>query len=767
MSGSILGAAVKRSEDPRFILGRGTYVPNQHVPGALFLVPVRSTIPHGALNSVETTLAAEMPGVVAIYTAGDLDVGPASPGVRGIDRAFSRPPIAGDTVRFAGEIVAVVVAESERQGVDAAGMVFADIDPLPAVTSARGALEDDAPVLHRDVGTNVALEVGPDSVADLFDGADRVVRTKIHNQRLAAVPLETNSALAIPHDDRLEVRAGSQNIFGHRIVISRSLGIDREALHAVVPDMGGGFGAKFYSYPEQILVGAIARKLGVPVRWHETRRDNLVGMTHGRAQDIDVEVGVKDDGTIVGLRVDVIQDVGAYPLFGAYLPTWTMLMAVGPYAIPRVSAGYKSVVTNTTPVHAYRGAGRPEATHLLERTIDVVAAELGLDPAEVRRRNFIQPDQFPYTTPSGAEYDTGEYEAALDLALEKAGYTELRKEQQRRRDAGERLQLGIGISSYVEITAPEGSPQEWAEVEIDESGGATIRVGTSGHGQGHETAFAQLVTSLTSIPMDRISFVQGDTDKVPRGAGTGGSRSLQLGGSAVYRATEEVLVKARRIVADELEAAAEDIVVTDDGTLGVAGVPGSGLTWGEVAAIAAEPDGLSEEEPGLAAALVFEQGYPTFPFGTHVSVVEVDTVTGDVDLVRHIAVDDCGTVLNPLLVAGQVHGGFAQGAGQALWEHVRYDEDGNPLSGNLTSYLVPTAESLPSVERGIMETATPYNPLGAKGIGEAATIGSTPAIHNAVMDALAPFGVRHLDMPLTAARVWEAIQDAEHARRRR
>ncbi len=758
MSGSILGAAVKRAEDPRFLRGEGTYIPNHLVDGAHYLVPVRSSIPHGRLNGVDTSFAADMPGVVAVYTAADLELNPTSPGVRGVDRGFSRPPIAIDAVRFAGEVVAVVVAETERQGVDAAGMVFADIDPLPVVTSVRAALAPDAPVLHPEAGSNVALSHAAEPVPGLFDGADRVIRTTIENQRVAAVPLETNSALAIPHDDRLEIRVGSQNIFGHRIVISKGLGIDRDTLHAIVPDMGGGFGAKFYSYPEQIIAGAVALQLGVPVRWHESRRDNMVGMTQGRAQEIDVEMGVRSDGTVVGLRIDVIQDVGAYPLFGAYLPTWTVLMASGPYAIPQIEAGFTSIVTNTTPVHAYRGAGRPEATHLLERTLDIVAAELGLDPAEVRRRNFISPDQFPYATPTGAEYDTGDYERALDMALDAVGYADLRHEQAARRNSGDARQLGIGISSYVEITAPEGSPQEWAEVEIDDEGGATIRVGTSGHGQGHETAFAQLVSGLTNIPMERIAFVQGDTDKVARGAGTGGSRSLQLGGSAVYRATEQVVAKARRIVADRLEAAEEDIVVTEDGRLGVAGVPDSGMSWGEVAAIAAEPDALSEEEPGLAATLVFEQGYATFPFGTHVSVVEVDTVTGDVKLVRHVAVDDCGTVLNPLLVAGQVHGGFAQGAGQALWEHVRYDEDGNPLSGNLTSYLIPTAGSLPFVERHVMETATPYNPLGAKGIGEAATIGSTPAIHNAVIDALAPFGVRHIDMPLTAARVWEAIR---------
>ncbi len=759
MAGSILGAAVKRAEDPRFLRGEGTYIPNHRVDGALFLAPVRSQLAHGTLNSVDTSFAADFPGVVAIFTATDLEITPTSPGVRGVDRAFSRPPLATDTVRFVGEIVAVVVAETEREAVDAAGMVFADIDPLPVVVGSRDAVSADAPILHPAVGTNVAYAAEAEEVPGLFDDADVVVRASIHNQRLAAVPLEPNSAMAIPHDDRLEIRMGSQNIFGHRYLVARALGLDRENVHAIVPDMGGGFGAKFYAYPEQILTAAVAMRLGAPVRWHETRRDNLLGMCHGRAQDIDLEVGTTTDGRVVGLRVNVLQDAGAYPVFGVFLPEWTKVMATGPYAIPKAEFGFQSVVTNTTPVHAYRGAGRPEATHYLERAMDLVAAELDLDPIEVRRRNLIPSTNFPYTTPMGAEYDSGDYVATLDEALRIAGYDDLRKEQQRRRDAGDPVQLGIGVSCYVEITAPEG-PQEWAEVEVHIDGSATARVGTSGHGQGHETAFAQIVSAQTGIPIEMIRVEQGDTDRIARGAGTGGSRSLQLGGSGVFRATEQVVEKAKRIVADGLEAAPHDVVVTDEGVLGVAGVPGATMTWAEVALIASDPQGFAEEEPGLAAQLVFDQGKPTFPFGTHISVVEVDTTTGAVRLVRHVAVDDCGTVLNPILVAGQVHGGFAQGAGQALFEEFAYDADGNPLSGTLMSYLIPTADTLPAVERGSTETPTPYNPLGAKGIGEAATIGSTPAVHNAVIDALGPYGVRDLDMPLTPSKVWTAIQAA-------
>jgi len=759
MAGSILGAAVKRAEDPRFVRGEGSFLANHHVAGALHMAAVRSPIAHGRIVGIDSSLAAVMPGVVGVYTAADLEVSPAPPGVGSIDRIFSRPALATDTVRFVGEVVAVVVAETAAQAEDAAGAVFADIDPLPVVVTPQRALAPDAPLLFPEAGSNVAYAEPAEPVSGMFDDADVVVRITIANQRVAAVPLEPNAAIAIPHDDRLEIRVGSQNVFAHRILLARAIGIDRTEVHALVPDLGGGFGAKVYTYPEQVLAAALARKLGVPVRWHETRRENLVGMTQGRAQTVDIEMGATRDGRVVGVRADVVQDVGAYPLFGAYLPVWTRTMACGPYAIPRAELGFRSVVTNTTPIHAYRGAGRPEATFFLERGMDLLAGELGLDPVELRRRNLIGADRFPYTTPTGAVYDSGDYAAALDEALRIAGYAELRTEQERRRRDGDPGQLGVGVCCYVEITAPEGS-HEWAEVEVHDTGRATARVGTSGHGQGHETAFAQIVSGLTGIPQELITLEQGDTDRIARGAGTSGSRSLQIAGSGVYRATEEVVAKAKRIVAERLEAAVDDIVVTGDGRLGVAGVPGATMTWAEVATIASDPEGLAADEPGLAAQLVFDQGVATYPFGVHVSVVEVDTVTGSVRLVRHIAVDDCGTVLNPLLVAGQVHGGFAQGAGQALFEHVAHDQDGNPLTATLMSYLIPTAGSLPSVERGVTETPTPHNPLGAKGIGEAATIGATPAIHGAVMDALAPLGIRHIDMPLTSSRVWEAIRAA-------
>ncbi len=761
MAGSILGAAVKRAEDPRFIRGKGRFIPNLPVDGALWMVPVRSPLAHGRILGVDPTLAASLPGVVGVFTASDLALGPGAPGGAGVDRAYGRPPLAEGKVRFVGEVVAAVVAETEAAAVDAAAMVFTDIEPLPAVVSPEQAMAAGAPLLFPATGTNVvrAGTIGnPDAVPA---GADVRIRLQLHNQRVAAVPMEPNSAVAIPSGDRLELWVGSQNVFGHRNQISRAVGFDRDAIHALAPDVGGGFGAKFYTYPEQVIVARLALLLGAPVRWHESRRGNLVSMTQGRAQHIDIELLATSAGLLTGLHMDIVQDVGAYPLYGAAIPDWTGHMAAGAYAVPAVDIGFRCVVTNTTPIHAYRGAGRPEATHAVERAMDVLAAEVGIDPVEIRRRNFIAPEDFPYTAPTGAIYDSGDYGPALDAALGIAGYDTLRAEQRRRREGGDRVQIGIGLACYVEVTAPETNPREWGAVDVDGDGTVTVRVGTSAHGQGHETAFAQLASATLGIPMDEVRVLQADTDVVPRGAGTGGSRSLQLAGSALVRASDEVLAKARRIVAAHLEASADDIVA-GDGVLGVAGVPGAAMTWAEVARAAATGVGLEDgEDASLAAEVTFEQGRPTYPFGTHLAVTEVDTETGSVRLVRHIAVDDCGTVLNPLLVAGQVHGGVAQGAGQALFEQVVYDEDGNPLTGSLASYLMPTAGSLPSVERRSTETPTPHNPLGAKGIGEAATIGSTPAIHNAVMDALAHLGVKHVDMPLVPGKVWEALKGAQ------
>ena len=753
MSGSILGAAVKRLEDPRFIKGEGTYVTNMQVDGMLHLAVVRSEVPHASLVEIDTAEASSMPGVVGVYTADNLDLPLIPHGLR-MDPQYGRPPLAQGVVRFVGEVIAVVVAETDRQATDAADAIWVEYDNLPSIGTIEAALAPDAPLVWPELEGNVAVDYPDPDQEDLFEGADQVLSYSMYNQRLAAVPLEPNNALAMPDGDGLKIWVGSQNIHGTKGNLLKALDLESEQLHAIVPDMGGGFGAKFPTYPEQIICGALAMVLQRPVHWQERRGANVATMYHGRAQQQDVEVGVTNEGRIVGLRVMYIQEAGAYPTLGAFLPLLTMKMSSGSYAIDRIEARAKSIVTNTTPTHAYRGAGRPEATAMLERVMDLVAAELDMDPAEIRRRNFIQPDQFPYTataTNRGYVYDTGEYEMALDVALNNADYSQLRASQAERRASGDRKQIGIGLSTYVEVTAPFGKIEN-ADVIVHTDGSVTAHVGTSSHGQGHATAYAQILSELMGIPYEDIQVIQGDTALVAKGGGTGGSRSLQLGGSAVLGAGEAVIEKAKKIVAHHLEASSDDIAVVGDGTLGVVGVPDATMAWGTIAEKAAE-----EDDQGLIADFEFDQGHATFPFGAHICVTEVDTETGEVEILKMITVDDAGTVLNPILIQGQVHGGVAQGIGQALTEKVAYDDEGYLLTGNLTTYLIPSSVDVPSVWVTNTETATPHNPLGAKGIGEAGTIGATPAVHNAVLDAIRHLGIDHIDMPLTPYRVWEAL----------
>ena len=759
LRGSIRGGVVKRAEDPRFVAGQGNYVTDMRVEGALWAVFVRSTVAHGTIASIDTSAAREMPGVVGVFTADDIP-GTMPAVVRSLGEAAPRPLLARDRVRHVGDPVAVVVAESEREAVDAAEAVWVDYEVLPAVASLDAALAEEAELLYPELGSNVVAEGGFGPDEDVLADAEVVVTAEMHNQRVAPVPLETSNALAIPRPDGgAEVWLGSQAIHYTRNTISRALGIDRELLHVRTPDMGGGFGAKINCYREQVVVVALALKLGRPVRWHEGRAEGMLSMSHGRDQRQYLELGARRDGTIVGMRWSVTQDAGAYPLDGAIMAELTARMASGAYRIPALEFRWRGVVTNTTPVDNYRGAGRPEAAAAIERMMDLLAAELDMDPAEVRRRNFVPPDEFPYVATTGERYDTGDYAAALALALETAGYEELRAEQAERRRRGDRRQLGIGISSYVEVTAP-GGRKDWGRAEVTPDG-VVIYSGALSHGQGHETVFAQIASDILGVPFERIRFVQGDTDYVVRGGGTMGSRSLQMAGSAVTRAAEAAFEKARRIYAHNKEAALDDVVRFDDGRIGIAGVPDSAMSILEIAALAADPANLPPgEEPGIVVDEIYEQAEATVPFGTHISVVEVDIETGEVEILRHVACDDCGRILNRMVVDGQVHGGVAQGVGQALFEHFRYDADGNPLTGNLTTYLLPTATTLPAFEVVHTETPTDQNPLGVKGIGEAGTIGSTPAVVNAVHDALRPFGVRHLDMPLTPARIWEALRAA-------
>ena len=749
---SILGTRVVRVEDPRFLTGEGTYIGNLVLPGALHLSFVRSTMAHARLLDIDASDALAMPGVVAVWTAKDIDLAPAPPAHGFMNKGIRYPFIASDTVRFVGDIVAVVVSTDKSLGVDAAETVIVDYDPLPVVLDLDESFRNNV-IVHKDAGTNVVLTFAENSNEDIFTECEVVVELTIENQRVAPAPMEVRACASVWDGTRLTQWACSQGAHGARDGIAEALGLEPSAVRVITPDVGGGFGAKSGVYAEEILVGWAAKKLNTPVRWTESRTENMLSMGHGRGQRQRTKMGGTRDGRITAYRLDVLQDAGAYAKAGAVLPFMTRMMASGVYDIASVQFESHSVVTNTTPTVAYRGAGRPEATAAIERTLDEFARVCGKDPADVRRMNYLQPSAFPLTTAMGAKYDSGEYAKALDAALDAAGYAQLRAEQQQRRASHDTLQLGIGIASYVETTNPMGSG-DYGSVEITADGGAIIRTGSSSHGQGHHTAWAMLVSDATGIPFEKIDFRFGDTDDIERGGGTGGSRSLQVGGSAVKLATDAVVEKARQRAADLLEAAVEDIVIdTVRGAFHVAGSPAPARTWSEL---------LAGADIALDAEVDYVPEGATFPFGTHVCVVEVDTETGAVGVMRHIACDDAGTIINPLIVDGQVHGGIAQGVAQALLEAVWYDPDGNPITSNLADYGFISAAELPSFERVPMETPTPRNPLGAKGIGEAGTIGATPAVHNAVIDALSHLGVTHVDMPCTSINVWNALQRVQH-----
>ncbi|TMC11811.1 MAG: xanthine dehydrogenase family protein [Chloroflexi bacterium] len=753
MPGSILGSTVRRREDPRLVSGQGRYVDDLPADRGLVAAFARSPLAHARLRDLDLTAARAVPGVVGVFAAADL--GMAARLAFGLmPPAFVRPPLATDTVRFVGEAVAVVVAETRAAAADAAEAIVADYEPLPVVASMEAAAAEGAPLLFPEHGSNVAFENAYGGDGDVLEGAEVVVKGRFVNQRLAAVPMEPDNVLVAPDEETGGVRiwASTQNPHQVRDYVAECLGLPEAQVRCISPDVGGGFGAKAFTYPEQAVVAELARRLDRPVRWTQTRSECFLTMTQGRAQIQEIELGATRSGDLVGLRARVLADAGAYPGVGAFLPFFTGQMLAGVYRLPRIDYSARVYATNTTPIGAYRGAGRPEATALLERAMDLLAAELGMDPVEVRRRNYIPPEDFPLTTAGGASYDSGEYARALDQAVELAGYPELRAEQRRRREAGERRVLGIGLSSYVEITAV-GSPTEFGSVEATADGEFVVLAGTHSHGQGHETAYAQIVADTLDVPIESVRVVEGDTARIPRGDGTAGSRSLQLAGSAVLEASRALLERARKLTADVLEANPDDVVALGDGRLGVRGVPGSGLTWMQLVAAAAQrgEPALRQDHDTVAE--------PSFPFGTHIAVVEVDLDTGEARLVRHIAVDDCGPQVNPLLVEGQVHGGIAQGAAQALYEEMVHDREGNPLTGTLLDYAMPTANELPVFETGTTVTPTPRNPLGVKGIGEAGTIGSTPAVQNAVVDALAHLGVRHLDMPLTPERVWRAVRN--------
>jgi aerobic carbon-monoxide dehydrogenase large subunit len=756
---SILGTRVLRTEDPGFLSTGAVYtddVQDERLAGACYVHFVRSTVAHAKINSIDTSAAKEAEGVVAVYTAADLaadGLNPLKPMAPFMNQAMLQPLLASDTVRFVGEPVAAVVTEQVYQGEDALELVDVDYGFLPAVVNMNDALSGEKGLLFPDAGTNVICTFGDSSASnpDLFDGCEVVVSKIIQNTRVAPAPMETRAAAAAwGEDGRLTAWIPNQGAQGTKAALVGALGVEPSVVRLITPDVGGGFGAKFGIDPESVVTCWIAKQLGRPARWSETRMENLLGMPHGRAQQHKVTIGGMKDGTVLAYRIEILQDCGAYPKAGAFLPSLTILMTPGPYNIPRAESWSWSVVTNTTPVGAYRGAGRPEAAAAIDRAMDMFADAAGVDPAEVRRKNLLPKFSEPHKTAFGAVYDSGDYVTGLEKALAAADYEGLLAEQAKRRANGDTLQLGIGLSSYVEITgagAEAGGPNENGTVEVHPDGTATVLTGTSPHGQGHQTVWAMLVSNELGIPIDKITVKWGDTDLIPKGGGTGGSRSLQLGGAAVQQASRELLDVARERAAASLEIAPSDLDFdVDTSAFTVKGDPDKSVPLSSLA-----------ETERLFVNSVFSQPGATFPFGTHVAVVEVDTETGKVYLRRVVTVDDAGTVINPLLAEGQRHGGIAQGAAQAFLEEVVYDDDGNPLTATFADYPFLSATEVPSFELVDMETPTSYNPLGAKGIGEAGSIGATPAVQNAVVDAVSHLGVTHIDMPTSPQRVWRAI----------
>jgi aerobic carbon-monoxide dehydrogenase large subunit len=767
----MMGARVRRKEDPRLITGKSTYVDDVRLPGTLHLALVRSPHPHARITSIDTAAALRIPGVVAVFTADDLKaVMKASDSAAGEGEVPDRDaegdvplrfPMASDRVRHVGEAIVAVIAESDyaaRDGVDA---VVIDYDFLPVVIDPEKAIEPGAPQLWGQIKNNIASHwdhVKGDVDAALAS-APIVVRERLINHRVAGVPMEPRGVLAIPDPtiDGLKFWTSTQAPHWNRNDIANSLGLSQTQVHTIAPQVGGGFGVKIGSYPEDFIVSAVATKLDRPVKWIETRSENFIATHQGRAQIADIEVGAETNGKILAYRFHVIQEQGSYPK-DTSLSTLTGTMAVGCYDIPAVDLHTMGVLTNTMDIGAYRGAGRPEAAFYIERTIDLVADAAKLDPAEVRRVNFTTPDKFPYTTATGERYDTGEYAKALDRALEVSDYAGLRKQQAELRQQGR--YLGIGLASYVEICG--FGPWESASIRVEPSGAVTVFSGIMPQGQGQETTFAQIVSDRLGVPFDQITVQFGDTATAPQGNGTMGSRGLAVGGGAVMISVDKIQEKSRLIAANVLEVAPDDIEFSDR-KFRVKGAPNRGMSLAEVADVAYNqmdklPAGVN---PGLATTDFFHPDDETFPFGTHIAVVEVLPDTGEVKIEKYVSIDDCGYIVSPMLVEGQVHGGLAQGIAQALLEEVRYDENGQLLTGTLMDYAIPKAERFPMFETGHTETRTPLNPLGAKGIGEAATIGSTPAIANAVIDALEPFGVTHLDMPFRPEIVWARMHQGE------
>src|SRR5579875_1123306 len=773
---AMVGAPIKRREDPRLITGQATYVDDIKLYGMLYMSVVRSPYGHARIKSINTEAARKYPGVLAVYTAADLKgkvgVVPVAVPIGHIANGMGvRYPLAEGKVRYYGDPVAVVIADDRYAARDARDLVDVDYEPLPAVVDVEKAMQPDAPLLFEEFGTNIAFSNHPPSdemdkiFAETVANGGIVVKARLENQRLAPASMETRGVVAEFNKASKMLTVWSSSQIPHllRNLLSSQLGLPQHQVRVIVPEVGGGFGAKLNLYPEEMVAAFATMQLGRPVKWIEERDENLAVTIHGRGQVDYIEVAATKEGRVTGLKIHGISDMGAYSqIFSdVIMVAFGLPVSCGAYDIP-VHLSSDVVLTNKVPTDAYRGAGRPEATYVAERAMDLVAHQLGKDPAEIRRINFVKPDQFPYHSSAGTVYDTGNYELALNKAMQLIGYQELRAEQARKRQEGKLM--GIGISSYIEIcgfgpkgTAPVGL-YESARMRVEQSGTVMVYTGSSPHGQGEETTFAQIVAEEFTIPVENILIMHGDTDSTPEGRGTYGSRTTAVGGSAVYQAAQRLKEKMKQIAAHMLEASPSDVTL-EDGKFSVAGSPQKSVSFTDVAAAAnlsnTLPAGI---EPGLETTVFFEPESCVFPFGTHICVVEVDKETGDTQIVRYVAVDDCGNQINPMLVQGQVHGGIAQGVGQALLEGVVYGEDGQLLTASFMDYAMPLSFELPSFELDHTVTPTPHNPLGVKGVGEAGTIGSTPAVVAAVADAL---GVAHVDMPLKPEKLWKIIHQQQ------
>ena len=764
---SIVGAKVIRKEDPNLLTGRGQFVDDIQLTGTTNMAFVRSTEAHALIKSIDVSAALECEGVIGAWTAADLEL-PPLPGVPGLER----PALAIDKVRFVGEAVAVVVAETKYAAADGTELVIVDYEPLGAVTNIEEATAENAPLLYDELGSNTVAEVPTeDDHQAIFDAAPHTETIKLINNRCTAAPIETNACLADYSPAGLTVWASFQAPHHLRNRISAWLDIPQDQCRVITPDVGGGFGQKINFTPEFFVAPVISKILNRPVKYSQTRSEAMTSMYHGRAQEQEVSVAFDNDGKIQALKVFASQDMGGYADgTGMGMPVLTTAMSAGCYVIPNVSIAWRNVLTNTTPIAAYRGAGRPEATYLIERAMDHIAYKLDMDPTEVRRRNYIPKDSFPYPTHSElAVYDSGNFEGALDELLNIMDYESLREEQATNRENPEKPLLGIGFSSWLEIAGfgPPGSLEgfghlgswESVQIRIQPDGSAIIYTGASPHGQGSVTTFAQIASEYLGIDYEKISVRHGDTATIPQGIGTMGSRQVAVGGEGVKNASLKIVENAKSIAAHKLEANPEDIEVAD-GSLFVKGTPSKNLTWAEVATFSFQRLELPEDmDPGsLDTTILQEVPNFSFPSGAYACVIEIDRQTGDARIRDMYLVDDCGTVINPLLAEGQVHGGVAQGIAQALYEEFSYDENGQPTTATFIDYLMPGAPDLPSYISGRINTPNPNNSLGAKGIGESGSVGTPPAVMNAVVDAVRHLGVTHIDMPATPQKLWEILQ---------